>query len=77
MHERKFLHESYLRMTRTKYVKKNDVIENVLCSSASDEAVNRAPPEIAPSTKSCTTLFVHRYRELDRALTGYSATPRV
>ena len=49
---------------------KNHVIENVLRSLARGEAANRAPSKIPPSTKSCSTGFVDRYRELDRALTG-------
>ena len=53
-HEAKLLHELYLRMTRTN-MSKNDVIESVLRSLTGDEATNRAPSEIAPSTISRTT----------------------
>ena len=54
MHKLKCLHEFYQCLTRQS-MSKNDVIENVLRSLAGDKAANRAPPEIAPSTKSCST----------------------
>ena len=69
MHEAKCLHQMYLCMTRTS-MSKNDVIENVLRSLAGGEAANRAPSKIPPSTKSCSTLFVDRCGELNRALTA-------
>jgi len=56
MHKTKFLHQLYLRMTRTKYVEKQCYRERfTLIQLAGHEAAYRASSEIALSTKACST----------------------